>query len=91
MSNTPPPSNYQWIGNTLSYTLAPEVVGLKLEYKKDGQENSQVIFDNKTSAPLSVVLPSNLGPKGSITGVTGTGEDEEWGPPGTEEITNESV
>jgi hypothetical protein len=91
MSNTPPPYNYQWIGNTLSYTLAPGVVGLKLEYKKDGQANSQVIFDDKNSAPLSVVLSSSLGPKGIITGMTGEGADEEWGPPDTEEITNQIV
>lgn len=91
MSNTPPPYNYKWIGNTLSYTLAPDVVGLKLEYRKDGQANSHVIFDDKTSAPVSVILSSSEGPKGIIVGMTCTGQDEEWGPPGTEEITNQIV
>ncbi|PKL79819.1 MAG: hypothetical protein CVV25_06820 [Ignavibacteriae bacterium HGW-Ignavibacteriae-4] len=91
MSNTPPPSNYQWIGNTLSYTLAPEVVGLKLEYKREGETITHLIFDDKTSAPTSVVLSSSLGPKGTITGITGEGDHSVWGPPGTEEITNQTV
>lgn len=91
MSNTPPPSNYQWIGNTLSYTLDPSVIGLKLEYKKDGQIITQVIFNDKTLAPLSVPLSSSEGPKGIIVGMTCTGQDEEWGPPSIQEITNQIV
>ena len=88
MSNTPPPMNYQWIGNTLSYDLDPAVAGLKLTYKKDGETTEHVIFDDKNSAPLSVPLDSSFGPSGVIVGVTGTGSSSDWGPPGRSEITN---
>lgn len=88
MSNTPPPMNYQWIGNTLSYDLDPNAVGLKLTYKKDGETIEHIIFDNMNSAPSSVSLDSSFGPSGTVVGMTTNGSSSEWGPPGRSEITN---
>ncbi len=89
MGNTPPPTNYQWIGDTLNFTLDPSVDGLKLKYKKDGNSTYQTIFEDKNSAPTSVPLLSSNGTKGEIWGVTSSQEQEEWGPPSIAEITNQ--
>lgn len=91
MTNTPslPPSNYQWNGDTLSYTLDTTVTGLFLKYKKDGESNWITLHDDFHSAPSSVVLTADKGPKGIVVGMTSKGASEEWGPPSQENITNQ--
>lgn len=89
MTNTPPPANYQWDGNTLSYSLDPTVVGLMIKYKKEGQTNWIVLFEDSNSAPTSLTLSSSEGPNITVYGVTGKGKSEEWGPPSEETITNQ--
>ncbi len=91
MSMSPPPTNFQWIGNTLSYSLEPSVTGLQIKYKKDGDADWSVIYDNESSAPTSCPLSSTLGPTGEVMGLTRKGSEHKWGPPGIEEITNQVV
>lgn len=89
MGNTLPPTNYQWIGDTLSFTLDPTITGLKLKYKKDGEIDYRIIFEDKDAAPTSVLLPSSNGPSGLIWGATSSESHEEWGPPSIAEITDQ--
>ncbi len=91
MSTSPPPINFQWIGNTLSYTLDPNVTGLQLKYKKDGDPNWTVIYDDLNSAPVTCELLSSAGPEGEIWGVTSKNSVDKWGPPNQQEITNQVV
>jgi len=91
MGNTPPPTNYQWIGDTLSFTLDPSVGGLKLKFRKESETTYQTIFDNKSLAPTTIPLLSSNGPKGEIWGVTTSNDNEEWGPPSTADITNQTI
>jgi hypothetical protein len=86
---SPPPTNFQWIGNILSYILDPNVTGLQIKYKKDGVTDWIVVFDNENSAPSSCPLPSTLGPTGEVMGLTRKATDHTWGPPVIEEITNQ--
>lgn len=91
MSMSPPPTNFQWVGNTLSYTLEPSVTGLQMKYKKDEDTDWTVIYDDESSAPASCPLPSTSGPSGEVMGLTRKTLDDKWGPPGINEITNQVV
>lgn len=86
-----PPTNFQWIGNTLSYTLEPSVTGLQIKYKKDGDTEWTIVYDDHNSAPTSCPLSSTLGPSGEVMGLTRKTSEDKWGPPGIEEITNQNV
>ena len=91
MSMSPPPTNFQWIGNTLSYTLDPSVTGLQIKYRKAGEINWTTIYDDFNSAPSSCPLSSTNGPTGEVMGLTSKTSEDKWGPPGVEEITNQNV
>ena len=80
MPPTPPPVNYVWTNNTLTYFLDPIVGGVKIEYKKDGEEHFQLIFESSNYAPTSCVLNSILGPEGTVRGRTKKEGIEIWGP-----------
>lgn len=88
MPTPQPPTNYQWVGNQLSYTLPTGTVGLKLKYKQLGTSIWIIVYDSPFNAPLSITLPSNLGPTGTIWGATSKTASEGWGEPDEEEITN---
>ena len=89
MSTPTAPTNYSWISNTLTYDLPSSIVGLKLKYKKTGSSDWLVVFESMVSAPNSCVLPSELGPQGTIMGLTMETSTEGWGEPGEELITNQ--
>lgn len=89
MSTTPqPPSNYQWNGNNLSYSLPADAVGLELKYKKDGETEWSIVYISDYLAPTSVYLPSTVGPTGTIYGRTTKNSTGGWGPPSQLSITN---
>lgn len=83
------PSNYQWVGNLLSYTLPSGTSGLKLKYKKQGTTDWIVIYESPFNAPSSINFPSSSGPTGTIWGVTQEGSSGGWGDPDEKEITNQ--
>ncbi len=89
MTNSLPPTNYQWTGNNLTYILPVSVTGLKIKYKKAGTTNWILIYESLYNAPTSINLPASLGPTGTIWGVTSESESEGWGEPDEEEITNQ--
>ncbi len=91
MSMSPPPTNFQWIGNTLSYTLDTGVTGLQIKYKNTSEADWTIIYDDINSAPSSCPLSSSDGPTGEVMGLTRKTMDDKWGPPGIEEITNQNV
>lgn len=70
MSNSPAPANYEWIGNTLTYDLDSSVTGIKLKYRKDGDEDWTVILNSPNLAPTSCNLSYSLGPNVTIWGAT---------------------
>jgi hypothetical protein len=88
MSTAQAPTNYNWTGNTLTYNLPSGTVGLKLKYKKDGQSDWLIVFESYFSAPSSCVLPSSVGPTGTIYGATMDHNSGGWGEPDEESITN---
>ena len=81
MSNSPAPTNYNWVGNTLTYDLDPSVDGVKIKYQKEGTIEWVEILNSPEAAPTSCSLNSSYGPKGTVCGVTkdtsGTGGG--WG------------
>ncbi|MFA7326300.1 MAG: hypothetical protein WC121_06515 [Candidatus Kapaibacterium sp.] len=90
MSTSSSPTNYNWTNNTLTYDLPLGTQGLKLKYKQDGQSEWLVVYESMFSAPNSCVLPSELGPSGTIMGATLKTVLEGWGEPKEETITNHS-
>lgn len=90
--NSPPPSDYKWVGNTLSYTLDPNVIGVKIKFQKSGTAVWHTLIDVSNNAPSDCLLSATLGPEGTVVGVTKKTEDpDEWGPPGSELITNQTT
>lgn len=89
MSNSPAPTNYQWIGNTLNFDLDSSVTGVELKYKKDGDADWTIILNSPNTAPTTCNLSSSLGPNGTIWGATtdqtSTGG---WSTPVQKAITN---
>lgn len=88
MANTQAPTNYQWIGNELTYTLPSNAEGLKLKYKKQGTTTWLPVYESLFNAPSSIILPSSLGPSGIIWGATSKSVSEGWGEPDEEELDN---
>ncbi|MCB9221561.1 MAG: hypothetical protein H6615_07085 [Ignavibacteria bacterium] len=86
--STTAPMNYNWTNNTLTYDLPSNAQGVKIKYKKDGEENWIVVFESMVTAPSSCFLPSSLGPTGTIWGATSESATEGWGNPSEESITN---
>ncbi len=71
MSNSPAPTNYEWIGNTLTFDLDSSVTGVKLKYLKDGESNWVEILNSPNSAPTSCSLDASIyGPSGTVCGAT---------------------
>lgn len=91
MSMSPPPTNFQWIGDILSYNLEPSVTGLQIKFRKDGDTEWAVVYDDFNSAPSSCTLPSTLGPSGEVMGLTSKNSEHKWGPTGIADITNQPV
>ncbi|MER3328306.1 MAG: hypothetical protein RIF34_01920 [Candidatus Kapaibacterium sp.] len=82
MSNSPAPTNYQWINNILTFDLETGVTGVKLKYQKDGDTNWTDILDSPDSAQNSCLLnASTYGPSGTVCGATktSTGTGGGWG------------
>jgi len=87
-TQSPPPTNYNWVGNTLTYSLDPTVKGVKIQYQKSGESNWHVLVDEPNASPSNCILLQSLGPQGTVFGLTRGNDPDKWGPPGTEEITN---
>jgi hypothetical protein len=91
MSNSPAPTNYSWIGNTLTFDLAPEVTGVKIKFKKDGASEWTEILNSPGQRVNHCTLDASIyGPSGTVWGATEKGGSSGggWGTPSTENITN---
>lgn len=62
MSNSPAPTNYNWVGNTLTYDLDPNVDGVKIKYQKEGTTEWLEILNSPDLAPTSCSLNSSYSP-----------------------------
>lgn len=91
MSNSPAPTNYEWVGNTLTFDLDSRETGVKLKYQKEGEVNWTEILNSPDSAPTSCNLnASTYGPSGTVCGVTSDRTDTGggWGTEVCVPITN---
>jgi len=73
------PNNYRWIGNTLSYDLAPEATGLWIEFKKPGTTEWLTVFKDINTAPQQ--CPMDTGTYGTVGEIRASGSVGDEFPP----------
>lgn len=81
----PPPYNFYWSGNTLTYDLASGVDGVDIQYKKENTQEWLPIYYCASNPQTSCTLVSSLGPIGELK-VKSKDQGEGWGEEAYDEI-----